>query len=142
MSIRRYSELIRLHTFEERYRYLCLHGYLGKETFGVDRWLNQNFYHNDPRWKSIRSQIIVRDCGLDLGVEGREIFGPVYVHHMNPVTVDELLHDDSCILDPEFLICTSFATHNAIHFGSKNWLMTHEFAERSPNDTCPWKKKG
>lgn len=137
-SLRCYSELITLPTFEERYRYLRLGGRVGADTFGFDRYLNQIVYQRDPRWKNARDIVIIRDNGCDLGVEGREIHGKILVHHMNPITMDDILHERDWIYDPEFLISTMLTTHNAIHYGDENLLMKAPI-ERTKNDTCPWK---
>lgn len=137
-SIRTYSELISIPTYIERYRYLRLGGVVGKETFGFDRYLNQDFYHSDE-WKAIRTYIIARDLGRDLGVEGYDIFGRIYIHHMNPVTEMDILRTPEILLDPEFLICTSHNTHNAIHYGDES-LLIQEPIVRTPYDTCPWKR--
>ena len=139
MSIRTYSELITFPTFEERYRYLRLRGFVGKETFGVDRYLNQEFYHRDPLWRSSRDHVIIRDNGCDLGVEGYEIRTTIIVHHMNPVTIDDVINRRDWIYDPEFLICTVHRTHNAIHYGDESLLPILPKA-RTRNDTCPWKQ--
>lgn len=139
MSIKTYSELITLPTFEERYRYLRLSGSVGKETFGFDRYMNQLFYQRSQIWKRIRDEVIIRDCGCDLGIEGREIYGRVLVHHMNPIGVDDLLHESDFLLNPEFLICTTHNTHNAIHYGDEN-LLIRDPIERTKNDTCPWRR--
>ena len=139
MSIKTYSELITLPTFEERYRYLRLSGSVGKETFGFDRYLNQLFYQRSKLWERIRDEVIIRDNGCDLGVEDRDIYGRVIVHHMNPISMDDLLHESDFLLNPEFLICTSHATHNAIHYGDEKRLMTVPI-ERTKNDTCPWRR--
>ena len=139
MSIKTYSELCKFQTFEDRFQYLRLDGVVGKETFGFDRYLNQMFYQRDPRWKRVRDYVIIRDNGCDLGVEGYEIHGRILVHHMNPVTIDDLLRDSEYLLDPEFLISTIHNTHNAIHYGDENLLVLPP-VERSPNDTCPWRR--
>lgn len=139
MKIRSYTELSRLTTFEERYQYLRLNGSVGKETFGFDRYLNQVFYQRSQKWKSIRDRVILRDLGCDLGVEGFEIYGKVLVHHMNPITLYDLEHETDLLLDPEFLICTTHNTHNAIHYGDESLLITAP-VERRPYDTCPWKQ--
>lgn len=139
MKIRSYTELSRLTTFEERYQYLRLNGSVGKETFGFDRYLNQVFYQRSQKWKSIRDRVILRDLGCDLGVEGFEIYGKVLVHHMNPITLYDLEHETEFLLDPEFLICTTHNTHNAIHYGDESLLITAP-VERRPYDTCPWKQ--
>lgn len=139
MSIKTYSELIKFTTYEERYRYLRLSGFVGKETFGFDRYLNQVFYQRDPRWKKIRDYVIVRDNGCDLGVEGYEISGRILVHHMNPVTLEDLERESEYLLDPEFLICTAHITHNAIHYGDEGLLIKSPIV-RTKNDTCPWRQ--
>lgn len=137
-NIRTYSELITLPTFEERFNYLKLDGSVGKETFGYDRYINQLLYQRNPRWKKARDKVIIRDNGCDLGVEGFEIFGKIIVHHMNPITMDDILNDRDWIYDPEYLICTVHNTHNAIHYGDEKLLMTAPIV-RTKNDTCPWK---
>lgn len=137
--IRCYSELIKLDNFKERYRYLKLNGIIGQETFGFDRYLNQQLYRS-KEWRSIRDKIIVRDMGCDLGLEGYEINGTmVLIHHMNPITVDDILNRKDYIFDPEFLICTTKQTHNAIHYGDESLLTCNELVIRSKNDTCPWR---
>lgn len=138
MSIRTYSELSRLHTFEERYQYLRLGGSVGHDTFGFDRYLNQVFYRSQ-RWKSIRDQVIVRDNGCDLGVEGYEIYGRILIHHMNPITLADIEKESEFLLNPEFLIATTHVTHNAIHYGDESLLAKAPIV-RSRNDTCPWRK--
>lgn len=138
INYRTYTELSRLPTFEERYRYLRLTGQVGKETFGFDRYLNQNFYRSQ-RWKRIRDEVILRDNGCDLGVEGYEIYGRIIIHHMNPITLEDIERETSYLLDPEFLICTVHRTHNAIHYGDENLLITAPI-ERTKYDTCPWRK--
>ena len=135
--IRTYSELITLPTFEERFNYLKLKGQVGKDTFGFDRWLNQIFYR-DPEWKSVRDYVIVRDNGCDLGVDGYEINGRILVHHMNPISKEDILERSKYLLDPEFLISTIHNTHNAIHYGDEGLLIKTPI-ERTKNDTCPWK---
>lgn len=137
MSIKTYSELITLPTFEERYRYLKLDGRVGEETFGFDRYLNQTFYKS-KEWRAIRNEVIVRDNGCDLGIPDREITGMILIHHMNPITVDDILTQSDYLLNPEYLICTVKNTHNAIHYGDESLLITAPI-ERRPNDTCPWK---
>ena len=136
--IRRYSELILLPTFKERFNYLKLDGQVGQETFGFDRYLNQGFYHSDE-WRPIRDQVIARDLGRDLGIEGYDIYGRIYVHHMNPISIEDLEEGSPYLLDPEYLICTSHNTHNAIHYGDESQLFLG-VTERKPNDTCPWRK--
>lgn len=137
MNIKTYSELSKLTTFEERYRYLRLGGRVGEETFGFDRWINQMFY-KDPEWLKIRDEVIIRDNGCDLGIEGREIYSRIIVHHMNPITKADILDRSEFLLNPEYLICTVKNTHDAIHYGDENLLITLPM-ERSVNDTCPWR---
>lgn len=136
--IRSYKELSRFKTFEERYRYLQLKGIVGKETFGFDRYLNQVWYQRNPKWKSARDAVIIRDNGCDLGIEGREIHGKIIVHHMNVITLEDLERDSDILYDPEYLISTMHTTHNAIHYGDESLLILDPI-ERKPNDTCPWK---
>lgn len=137
--IRTYSELIRFQTFEERFRYLKLGGKVGADTYGFDRYINQQFYQNDPMWRSSRDTVIIRDNGCDLGVEGYEIHTKIIVHHMNPITMDDIIKKRDWIYDPEFLICTVHNTHNAIHYGDEH-LIVKAPIERTKNDTCPWKR--
>lgn len=137
--IRTYSELITLSTFKERYNYLKLGGSVGRDTFGYDRYLNQHLYQRNPKWRDARDRVIIRDNGCDLGMDGHEIFGKIIVHHMNPITMDDILNDRDWIYDPEFLICTMHNTHNAIHYGDENQLIIAPTV-RSKNDTCPWKR--
>ena len=136
MTSRCYSELVKLKTFEERFEYLRLNGKVGADTFGFDRYLNQKFYRS-PEWKRVRRDVIIRDEGRDLGVEGYELQNGIYVHHMNPISPNDLLHAESWIYDPEYLICVSFDTHNAIHYGDAS-LLPKLPVERTMNDTCPW----
>ena len=136
---RTYSELITLPTFEERFKYLQLNGAVGRDTFGFDRYLNQYIYQRSQRWKSARDQIIVRDNGCDLGGEGYSIYGRIIIHHMNPISVEDILSDRDWIFDPEFLICVSHRTHNAIHYGDES-LLPQTLIERTKNDTCPWRR--
>lgn len=138
MTIRTYSELITIPTFEERYDYLRLGGKVGEETFGFDRYINQLFYRS-KEWKSIRDHVITRDNGCDLGIEGREIYGKILIHHMNPITKDDILQRSEYLLDPEYLITTIKNTHDAIHYGDRSLLITSP-VERSRNDTCPWRR--
>lgn len=133
---RRYSELRRLKTFKERYDYLRIGSAVGAETFGFDRYLNQAFYRS-KEWKKIRNEVIIRDNGCDLGIEGFEIHDRIYIHHMNPITEDDILDRSEGILDPEFLICVSFNTHQAIHFGDFD-LIPKPPVERFPGDTKLW----
>ena len=136
--IRTYSELITFPTFEERFKYLQLEGSVGKDTFGYDRYLNQLFYKT-AEWKRLRQDLIIRDNGCDLGVEGREIYGRIIIHHLNPITKDDIVSRTEYLLNPDFLICTTHNTHNAIHYGDESLLITSP-VERSKNDTCPWKR--
>lgn len=138
MNIRTYSELSKLKTFKERFTYLRLNGFVGKETFGFDRYLNQVFYKS-AKWRSIRDFVIVRDNGCDLGIEGREIYGKIIIHHMNPITIQDIEQESDFLLEPEFLISTVHETHNAIHYGDENLLILAPI-ERKPNDTCPWRR--
>lgn len=137
MSIKTYSELILLPTFEERFRYLKLDGRVGEETFGLDRYLNQIFYTSDE-WRKIRRDVIVRDNGCDLGIWDREIHGLITVHHLNPISVEDILNRTEILLNPEYLICVSDLTHKAIHYGDERLLVTTP-VERRPNDMCPWR---
>ena len=136
-TIRTYSEMIRLPTFEERFKYLRLNGRVGQDTFGYERYLNQTFYRS-ARWKRIRDEVIIRDNGCDLGIEGRNIFDKVIIHHMNPLQASDIENESDFLLNPEYLICVTHNTHNALHYGDENLLITIP-RERSPNDTCPWK---
>ena len=138
MSIRTYSELILLPTFEERYQYLRLNGRVGEETFGFDRWLNQRFY-KDPEWLAVRDKVIIRDNGCDLAIPGREIHSRILIHHMNPITKYDILQRSRYLLDPEYLICTFKHSHDAIHYGDEN-LLFKDPVERKPNDTCLWRR--
>lgn len=132
-----YSELIRLTTFIERYRYLKLDGMVGEDTFGFRRWLNQVLY-TSQEWKSFRREINRRDNGCDLGMSGFEIYGPAIIHHINPITYEDVLHRRDCLLDPENVILTQLGTHNAIHYGDES-LLNIAPVERTQNDTCPWR---
>ena len=138
MIIKTYSELITIPTFLERYKYLRIGGRVGKETFGYDRYLNQILYKSDE-WRDFRRDIIIRDNGCDLGCEGYEIHGPIMVHHIDPITVEDVLRRDPKIFDPENVITTWLRTHNAIHYGDESLLATDPI-ERTPNDTCPWRR--
>lgn len=135
--IRTYSELIRLPTFEERFEYLRLDGLVGKDTFGFDRYLNQLFY-NTSEWKHIRNDIITRDFGCDLGIPDLEISGRIYIHHINPLTKEDILYKTDYLFNPEYLICTSFDTHQALHYGNTDRLQRGPII-RTKNDTCPWR---
>lgn len=136
--IRTYSELIQIPTFEDRYAYLRLGGIVGEETFGIERHLNQSFYRS-PEWRKVRRDVIVRDNGCDLGMPGFQIYGPIIIHHIMPITLEDLEEGSDLILDPNNLICVSDRTHNAIHFGDKS-LLPQVPIERRPGDTCPWRK--
>lgn len=138
MTIRTYTELMKLQTFEERFRYLKLVARVGEETFGFDRYLNQQFYHSQE-WKSIRNEIIIRDNACDLGITGREMNKGIIIHHMNPITKDDLIHQSDFLLNPDYLICVSKKTHSAIHYGDES-LLFDGLVERSKNDTCPWRR--
>lgn len=131
-----YSELLNRSTFLSRFRYLSLGGELGAATFGYDRPLNQGFYAS-REWKQARDIVIIRDEGCDLGISENPIFGKILVHHMNPIRVQDLVHFNEDILNPEYLICVSQTTHNAIHFGDERQL-PRPFVERRPGDTIPW----
>lgn len=135
--IRTYSQLIKFETFEERFQYLKLDGAVGQATFGFDRYLNQQLYRSHE-WKKVRDEVIVRDNGCDLAMDGFDIYGRVYVHHMNPILVNDIRERNEFLLNPEYLICVSFDTHNAIHYGDES-LLPREPIERTPNDTTLWK---
>lgn len=136
--IKTYTELTKLITFKDRYSYLRLRGAVGEETFGFDRFINQTFY-TSPEWRRVRDEVIVRDNGRDLGVEGYEIYGQkVFIHHMNPILIKDILYRSELLLDPEYLITTTFETHNAIHYGDEGLIIKTPI-ERKPNDTIPWK---
>lgn len=139
MIIRTYSELITLPTFEERFQYLRLNGVVAKETFGYQRYINQKFYRTDEEWLSVRNYVIIRDGACDLADPDREIKGKIIIHHMNPITVDDIINRTKFLLDPEYLICTIKNTHDAIHYGDESLLVTGPI-ERSMYDTCPWKR--
>lgn len=134
--IRSYSDLRRLQTLEERFRYLALRGSVGQSTFGFERYVNQQFY-TSRQWRQVRHHVIARDLGCDLGIEGYEIHERVYIHHMNPMTVADIEHGDADILNPEFLISTTHRTHNAIHYGDERQL-PRPIVERRPGDTMLW----
>lgn len=133
---RTYSELRQYQTFEERFRYLSLKGRVGDTTFGFDRWVNQDFY-TSTEWRQVRTHIIVRDNGCDLGVEGYDIHDRIYIHHLNPLTLKQIETADPCILDPNNLICVSHRTHNAIHYGDESLLPKPPIVRR-PGDTKLW----
>lgn len=138
-TIKTYSELAQLKTFKERYNYLRLAGAVGESTFGFDRYLNQVFYRSQ-QWKRIRDQVIIRDKGCDLGILGHEIFDKIIIHHMNPITIRDIEYETEFLLNPDYLICTTHNTHNAIHYGNES-LLIDEPVIRTPYDTCPWKLK-
>lgn len=142
MTIRRYSELIKLPTFEERFRYLKLNGVVAHSTFGGNRYLNQEFYKS-ANWLEVRDYVIVRDNGFDLGVEFDDyrIPGTIIVHHMNPITIDDIINQTEFLLNPDYLISVSLRTHNGIHYGDES-ILKSAFVERKPWDTCPWKQQG
>ena len=135
--IRTYRELSQISSYKERFEYLKLEGQVGKATFGSRRYLNQKFYTSEE-WKRVRDIVIVRDLGCDLGFPGYEIGGIIHVHHMNPMVIEDVVSHSSEILNPEFLICTSYQTHKAIHYGTEDMLILPPI-ERKKNDTCPWK---
>lgn len=137
MNDKRYSELIRLPTFQERFHYLKLNGRVGDLTFNGHRYLNQKLYRC-PEWSSIRRRVIIRDVGRDLACEGYEIFGKMLIHHLNPITVADVVERNPCVFDLENLICTSMDTHNAIHYGGGE-LLSKELVVRTKNDTCLWR---
>lgn len=137
MNTKSYSELITIPTFEERFEYLQLKGSVGKDTFGYDRYLNQILYRS-PEWKKLRNQIIIRDCGCDLACEGYEIYGRILIHHLNPITVDDVLDRNRKVFDSNNLVCVTHNTHNAIHYGDASMLLTGPIV-RTKNDTCPWR---
>lgn len=137
MSTKTYSELITIPTFEERFQYLRLKGSVGKDTFGYDRYLNQVLY-SSPEWKRLRNQIIIRDGACNLACEGYDIHGRILIHHLNPITVDDVLARSRKVFDPDNLVCVTHNTHNAIHYGDANLLVTGPII-RTKNDTCPWR---
>jgi hypothetical protein len=136
-NVRSYHEMRRFETHQERFDYLMLRASVGQSTFGFDRWINQAFYRS-KQWKDVRHEVIARDLGMDLGVEGFEIYDKVIIHHMNPMRAEDIDGEDPDILDPEYLISCTHNTHNAIHFGDKRLLVT-PYVERRPGDTTPWK---
>ena len=136
MKKRTYKELSRFKTLEERFEYLKMGGSVGVDTFGFDRYLNQALYRSDA-WKRVRREVIIRDDGCELGLEGYEIQGGIVIHHMNPITEQDIVERNEDIFNPEYLICCSKLTHNAIHFGDKD-LLPQEYVERRKGDTCPW----
>lgn len=137
-NIKCYSELVKLRTFEERYRYLKLGGTVGVDTFGFDRYINQKFYTSDE-WKALRRHVIIRDNGYDLGINDREIKDRIIIHHMNPITKEDILERSEFLLNPEYLICVCDNTHRAIHYGDESLLVTAPVI-RTKYDTCPWRR--
>lgn len=137
-TIKTYSEAILIPNFLDRFEYLKLDGIVGAATFGYDRYLNQTLYRS-AEWKRFRRDIILRDNGCDLGCEGYEIYGKILIHHLNPITMEDIINRNPCIFDPENVICTTLDTHNAIHYGDASLLVT-EPIERTRFDTCPWKR--
>lgn len=135
--IRTYSELIQIQTFEDRFNYLRLHGQVGRETFGFDRIYNQKFYRS-KEWKDIRNYVITRDFGCDLGIRDREIQGRIMVHHMNPISIEDIQHSSDYLLNPEYLITVSPQTHDAIHYSDESILLSSILIERKPGDTKLW----
>ena len=135
--IRNIFDLQKLKTFEERFDYLKCGGTVGLETFGYDRWLNQRFYRSRS-WRNAKDQVIIRDNGCDLGVPGYEIQGRIYIHHMNPITRDDIIDENPDILNPKFLICVSFETHQALHYGDISLVPDYVLTERLPGDTTLW----
>ena len=135
--IRTYQELKTFSTFEERFKYLKLYGRVGEDTFGFDRVFNQMFYRS-KEWKQLRNDIIVRDLGCDLGIEGREILNSPVIHHMNPISIDDIRNSTEFLLNPNYLITVTPNTHRAIHYGDESMLILDPI-DRHPNDTCPWK---
>lgn len=136
MKVKTYKEMSRLETFEERFDYLKLNGSVGSDTFGFDRWLNQKFYRS-KEWKRTRDQVIIRDNGCDLGIPGREIQGKIIIHHINPITVEDICDITEYLMNPDYLVCTSQNTHNAIHYGDAN-LLPKDPITRKPGDTKLW----
>lgn len=138
MKIKTYSELILLPAFKERFRYLKLGGKVGEETFGFDRYLNQKFYKS-KEWLSVRDYVIIRDNGCDLAMEDRPIESRIIIHHLNPITRDDIINQTEFLLNPEYMICTIKRTHDAIHYGDESLLFDAPI-ERTKNDTCPWRR--
>lgn len=134
-----YQELITLPTIEERFEYLKIGGQIGYDTFGFDRYLNQQFYASVP-WKRFRNEIIVRDDGNELALDGYQMTRGIIIHHLNPITKEDILENSKCLMDPDNVVCVSLALHNAIHYGDSKILDQFKTIERTPFDTCPWKK--
>lgn len=139
MIIRTYSELIKLPSFEERFKYCQLNGTVGYDTFGYDRYINQLLYQKSQRWKRVRDEVIIRDNGCDLAMPGYEIRDRILVHHLNPLTIEDIENESDFVFNPEYLICTTHNTHNAIHYGDENLLIKPPI-ERTKYDTCPWRR--
>lgn len=137
---KRYSELATMSTFEDRFKYAKLDGAVGQDTFGFDRYLNQQFYRS-KEWKTLREQIIIRDNACDLGVPGHDISGKIYIHHLNPLSPEDITESTDKLFDPDNLVCVSAETHNAIHYGDESILEKNKIIERKPGDTCPWKRR-
>lgn len=137
MEKKTYTELCKLNTFDDRLSYLYLGGKIGDQTFGVDRYFNQLFYRS-KEWSDVKRYVIIRDNGCDLAIEGLEIFGRVLVHHMNPISIEDIKNSSRYLLDPEYLITVSIDTHNEIHYGIRH---NRDIVERTKNDTCPWKRE-
>lgn len=138
MKIRTYTELMQYDTFIERFRYLKLGGKVGEDTFGFDRYLNQQFYKS-KEWRLLRDRIIIRDYGCDLAILDREIFDRIIIHHLNPITKEDIINQTEFLLNPEYMICTRKRTHDAIHYGDES-LLFDGLVERTKNDTCPWRR--
>lgn len=138
MKIRTYTELMQYDTFIERFRYLKLGGKVGEDTFGFDRYLNQQFYKS-KEWRLLRDRIIIRDYGCDLAIPDREIFDRIIIHHLNPITKEDIINQTEFLLNPEYMICTRKRTHDAIHYGDES-LLFDGLVERTKNDTCPWRR--
>ena len=137
MSSKSYSEMIMLPTFEERFNYLKLGGKIGEETFGFSRYINQEFYHL-KEWKAFRDKVIIRDNGCDLAMSGYDILGKIIIHHINPITYEDIVNRHECVFDMNNVITTQLATHNAIHYGDDK-IFINKYAQRYKNDTCPWR---
>lgn len=135
--IRCYNDLIQLKTFEERFAYLKIHGKVGEETFGLDRYINQQLYKSQ-RWRLTRSKVIIRDDGCDLGIDGRQLEDNIVVHHMNPISLEDIEEERDIVFNLDYLICCSARTHRAIHFGDEELLIRDPIVRR-PHDTCPWR---
>lgn len=134
-----YSDLLRYTTFEDRLKYLLLHGQVGDDTFGSRRYLNQDFYRS-AEWKAIRRKVIVRDNACDMAFPGYEVHNDLIVHHIEPITIDDIIENNPKVFDLDNLVCVSLATHNAIHYGDESFLIGYGLIDRKPNDTCPWKE--